>query len=121
MGKMRKSTVKVEINEHDVHREKVTGLTMTAGSYIVKLSDDIVAKMKERMEKLRDERKDWHGYMYLQLSKRMKLRKSDQTSLDIDELKTDETIVAFGIKLVENIGFDVTPKQKTIKEAIEES
>ncbi len=113
---MRKSKIEVEFKEDDLLREEVRGLTLTSGSYIVKLPNTLVSEMNRKMEKLRDKRDDWPGYMYMEIKKRMKLNATG-TKLDINKLHTDETLIAFANRIVEHNNFSTTPKQKTIKES----
>ncbi len=115
---MPKSDIKVDLKENDVHRYEVIGLTFNTPFYTTKISDDLAEQIIKKMQKLRDKRADWPGYLYMEIRKKMKLVTTGN-SLDVSKLHTDEALIAICNTFVDHMNFDSTPKQKTIKEATE--
>lgn len=104
-----------EADAKAVIREERTGIIMRSEGFVCTIPDGVTDSLFKRMEKLRDARDDWPGFMYRELERRTKF--SGKT-LKLAEVDVNDVLTVFGEKFVELTGFDTTSPQRTIKEAV---
>lgn len=95
-------------------RSALFGLWMHKDGFDCKIPDGTRDKMLKTMEKLRDNREDWPGFMYKNLEMRTRFVGKN---LDLKKVDMNKIIALFGLKFVKITGFDTTSRQKTIAES----
>jgi hypothetical protein len=93
-------------------------LLLDTDHFSLKWPHKSVDTFASKVQELIWQRKEYAGIMYTEIMKRMKFIVVKDEDLNINNIDYTETVLAFAEQFLKYTKIDMTPKQKTIDEAI---